>query len=95
MTWFQTLPPPVKITLFACIAAGVDLLLTPTVLGDAPWYSEFSQADNRTRTQEQDVFTQPVNLAGRWPKECSRTMGLIHTERDARGEANEDAKILL
>ena len=43
---------------------GVDVLLTPTVLGDAPLYSQFSQADNRARTQEQDVFTQPVNLAG-------------------------------
>ena len=44
--------------------SGVDALLTPTVLGDAPLYSEFSQADNRTRTQEQDVLTQPTNLAG-------------------------------
>ena len=41
-------------------------MLTPTVLGDAPWYSEFSQSDNRTRTQEQDVFTQPVNIAGNY-----------------------------
>ena len=47
------------------IVAGVDLLLTPTVLADAPWYSEFSQADNQTRTQKQDVFTQPVNIAGK------------------------------
>jgi len=44
--------------------AGVDVLLTPTVLGDAPRFSWFSKADNRTRTQEQDVFTQPVNMAG-------------------------------
>jgi aspartyl-tRNA(Asn)/glutamyl-tRNA(Gln) amidotransferase subunit A len=43
---------------------GVDMLLTPTVLGDAPKFSWFSKADNRTRTQEQDVFTQPVNMAG-------------------------------
>ena len=43
---------------------GVDVLLTPTVLGDAPLYSVFSTSDNRTRTQEQDVFTQPANLAG-------------------------------
>ena len=43
---------------------GVDLLLTPTVLGDAPHYDWFSQADNRTRTQEQDVLTEPVNMAG-------------------------------
>ncbi|ELU12262.1 hypothetical protein CAPTEDRAFT_114717, partial [Capitella teleta] len=44
--------------------SGVDLLLTPTVLSDAPDYTFFSKADNRTRTQEQDVFTQPVNMAG-------------------------------
>ena len=43
---------------------GIDMLLTPTLLGDAPHYDWFSQADNRTRTQEQDVFTQPVNMAG-------------------------------
>lgn len=43
---------------------GVDLLLTPTVLSDAPVYDSFSKADNRTRTQEQDVFTQAVNMAG-------------------------------
>lgn len=43
---------------------GVDLLLTPTVLADAPVYSEFSTVDNRTRTQEQDIFTQPANMAG-------------------------------
>lgn len=42
----------------------VDLLLTPTVLGDAPVYETFIKADNRTRTQEQDIFTQPSNLAG-------------------------------
>jgi len=45
-------------------ATDVDVLLTPTVLGDAPLYSTFSTSDNRTRTQEQDVFTQPANLAG-------------------------------
>jgi aspartyl-tRNA(Asn)/glutamyl-tRNA(Gln) amidotransferase subunit A len=44
--------------------SGIDLLLTPTVLSDAPKYDYFSKADNRTRTQEQDVFTQPVNMAG-------------------------------
>ena len=45
--------------------SGVDLLLTPTVLSDAPEYSWFSKADNRTRTSEQDVFTQPANMAGK------------------------------
>jgi len=44
--------------------SGCDVLLTPTVLGDAPTYNWFSKADNRTRTQEQDVFTQPANMAG-------------------------------
>ena len=47
--------------------SGVDILLTPTVLGDAPTYSSFSKFDNRARTQEQDVFTQPVNMAGKIP----------------------------
>jgi Asp-tRNA(Asn)/Glu-tRNA(Gln) amidotransferase A subunit family amidase len=45
-------------------SSGIDVLLTPTVLGDAPRYDWFSKADNRTRTQEQDVFTQPSNMAG-------------------------------
>lgn len=48
----------------AVYASGVDILLTPAVLGDAPAYSFFSKADNRTRTSEQDVFTQPANMAG-------------------------------
>lgn len=43
---------------------GVDLLLTPTMTSDASRHGWFSKADNRTRTQEQDVFTQPVNMAG-------------------------------
>ena len=46
-------------------ADGVDVLLAPTTLSDAPHYAQFSEADNSTRTQEQDVFTQPVNMAGR------------------------------
>lgn len=45
--------------------SGIDLLLTPTTLSVAPLYSLFSQADNRTRTAEQDVFTQPINIAGK------------------------------
>ncbi|XP_052808427.1 glutamyl-tRNA(Gln) amidotransferase subunit A, mitochondrial-like [Mya arenaria] len=44
--------------------SGVDVLLTPTTLTVAPQYSWFQKADNRTRTAEQDVFTQPVNMAG-------------------------------
>ncbi|KAL4232775.1 Glu-AdT subunit A [Mactra antiquata] len=43
---------------------GIDILLTPTTLSTAPSYRWFSQADNRTRTAEQDVFTQPINMAG-------------------------------
>ncbi|XP_056014404.1 glutamyl-tRNA(Gln) amidotransferase subunit A, mitochondrial-like isoform X2 [Ostrea edulis] len=43
---------------------GVDILLTPTTLTEAPTYSWFTKEDNRTRAEEQDVFTQPINMAG-------------------------------
>ena len=36
---------PDVIKFLTCFVAGVDLLLTPTVLGDAPWYSEFPLCD--------------------------------------------------
>ncbi|XP_039256771.2 glutamyl-tRNA(Gln) amidotransferase subunit A, mitochondrial-like [Styela clava] len=41
-----------------------DVLLAPTVISDAPLYSEFITEDNRTRSAEQDVLTQAANIAG-------------------------------
>lgn len=43
---------------------GIDVLLTPTTISDAPLYSDFIKSDNQTQCTVQDYFTQPANMAG-------------------------------
>ncbi|XP_011564785.3 glutamyl-tRNA(Gln) amidotransferase subunit A, mitochondrial [Plutella xylostella] len=46
------------------IDTGVDILLTPTTLSEAPLYSEFCSLHNRDQCARQDYCTQAANLAG-------------------------------
>ncbi|KAK6623831.1 hypothetical protein RUM44_010687 [Polyplax serrata] len=43
---------------------GINILLTPTTLTDAPRYSEYKEKDEREQSVVQDYCTQPANLAG-------------------------------
>lgn len=51
-------------TAFSTNDNGVDVILTPTTLTDAPLYSDFVQNNNRDQCAVQDFCTQPANMAG-------------------------------
>ncbi|XP_077515635.1 glutamyl-tRNA(Gln) amidotransferase subunit A, mitochondrial [Amblyomma americanum] len=44
--------------------SGIQLLLTPVTLTEAPKYSDWVLKDNRERVSVEDFCTQPVNMAG-------------------------------
>ncbi|KAL1430998.1 hypothetical protein MTO96_014411 [Rhipicephalus appendiculatus] len=44
--------------------SGVQLVLTPVTLTEAPKYSDWALKDNRERVSVEDFCTQPVNMAG-------------------------------
>ncbi|GAB1606997.1 hypothetical protein Ahia01_000982400 [Argonauta hians] len=48
----------------AVFASGVDVLLTPTTVSDAPLYSEFRQGGAATQIRHQDAYTVTANLTG-------------------------------
>jgi len=53
-------------------SSGIDVLLTPTTLTDAPRYSEFILRDNREQCASQDYCTQPANMAGMRSQKLAR-----------------------
>ena len=40
-------------------------MLTPTTISDAMRYKDFASVDHRKQNEQQDVMTQPVNMAGK------------------------------
>lgn len=54
-------------------SSGIDVLLTPTTLTDAPRYSQFISLDNREQCASQDYCTQPANMAGKSSRRLTRS----------------------